>query len=261
MTAAANERSTSSTLLNQVIAVRTTVKGDTEKALTKHYHLLQSTPLLAGLSRTYTPREDEAFVYPGESQQVQIKAEQVLAGISADLTKLFDVTAALDWTNQFARADVVLFGGDQPVILLADVPVTYLMFLEKQLTNIETVIRKLPVLDAAENWSFDPASDVFRSEPVRTVKTKKIPRNHVLAAATERHAAQVQVYQEDVPEGTWTTVKFSGALPASRVNKLLTRVRALTEAVKFAREKANLEAVVKINPGKTVFDYLFAPDD
>lgn len=48
----------------------------------------------------------------------------------------------------------------------------------------------------------------------------QVPRNHVKAEATDKHPAQVEVYHEDVPVGYWTTVKFSGALPARRVNEL-----------------------------------------
>lgn len=246
-----------STLLNQVIAVRASVKNDTEQALTKHYHLLQRSALLDGLSRTYTPRDDDGFVYPGESNMVQVKAEQVLAAVANDMTRLFDVTAALDWTNQRARGDIVLLGGEQPVTLLADVPVTYLMFLEKKLTDLETVVRKLPVLDPGQQWELDPNTDTYRSQPVVTVKTKKIPRNHVLAPATDKHPAQVQVYQEDIPEGTWTTVKFSGALPASKINEILNRIKTLLAAVKFAREQANLQTVTNVHPGKQIFAYLF----
>lgn len=249
------------TLLNQIIAVRAGVRGDVEKKLTKHYHLLQRPELLSGGTRTYTPKDDEGFRYPDETTAVQVKAEQVLREVAADLTKLFDVTAAQDWTNQHARADVVLFTSKDPVVLLTDVPVSYLMFLEKQLTNIETLIRKLPVLPATESWTFDPASDIYRSEPVGTVKTAKVRRNHQLAPATDRHPAQVESYTEDVPVGTWSTVKHSGALPAKRVNAMLARVTALMEAVKFAREQANLEGVTQPDPGRRVFDYLFAPTD
>lgn len=248
-------------LLNQIIAVRASIKNDTEQKLTKLYHLLQRTALLAGQSRTYTPRDDDGFRYPNESVNVQVKAEQVLRDVAESMTELFNVNASLDWTNQHARADVVLVGGNEPVVLLTDVPVTYLMFLEKQLTNIETLIRRLPVLDSTEDWTFDPATDVHKSQPVGTVKTTKVRRNHVLAAATDRHPAQVESYTEDVPIGTWSTVKFSGALPASRVNKMLARVTELQKAVKFAREQANMEDVVlTTNPGRRVFDYLFAPD-
>ncbi len=248
-------------LLNQIIAVRASVKNDVETQLTKNYHLLQRTALLAGHSRTYTPKDDDGFRYPPESAQVQVKVEKVIRDIGDELTELFNVNAQLDWTNQHARADVVLLGGDEPVTLLTDVPVTYLMFLEKQLTNIETFIRRLPVLDPSEEWTLDPATDVYKSQPVGTVKTAKVRRNHVLAAATDRHPAQVESYTEDIPIGTWSTVKFSGALPATRVNRMLSRVTELQKAVKFAREQANMEDVVlTTNPGRRVFDYLFAAD-
>jgi len=89
------------------------------------------------------------------------------------------------------------------------------------------------------------------------VKTKKIPRNHVKAEATEKHPAQVEVYYEDVVVGNWRTIKFSSALPAKRVNELLSRVEKLQEAVKFAREEANNLEVVEQKVGAKIFDYLF----
>lgn len=247
--------------LNQVIAARTGIKGDADKKLTKHYHVLQKSELFGGMVRTYKPRDDEDFRFPDETTNVVVKAEDILKGVGEDLTELFDVTAVADWTNQTARADIVLLSGDQPVTLLSGVPVSYLMFLEKQLVNIETLIRKLPTLSQSESWSFDAGNDLFRSEAAATTKTKKVLRNHVKAAATERHPAQVDVYTEDVPIGTWTTVKLSGALPASRVNKMLNRVTALSKAVKYAREQANMADVVPANPGQKIFDYLFSPDE
>jgi hypothetical protein len=92
---------------------------------------------------------------------------------------------------------------------------------------------------------------------MQTIKTKKIPRNHVKAEATDKHPAQVEVYYEDVVVGTWRTIKFSGALPASRVNELLNRVEKLQEAVKFAREEANNMEVTEQKVGAKVFQYLF----
>lgn len=247
-----------STLLNQILAVRASVKGDVEKKLFAHHHRLRQPVLLSGMARTYVPRDDEDYRFPDEGQTVQVKARQVLDEIAADMADLFDVTAAMDWTNQHARADVVLLGGDQPVTLLTDVPVTYLLFLEKQLLGIEDLVRKLPVLPPTEQWELDPATDTYKTPRVGTTKTKKVMRNHVKAEATDRHPAQVDTYTEDVPIGTWYTVKFSGALPAEQVNKMLNRVHELQKAVKFAREQANMEDVVKVNPGRTVMDYLFA---
>ena len=104
---------------------------------------------------------------------------------------------------------------------------TYLLFLEKQLTDLHTFVKKLPVLDAAEAWAFDEATDAYSTAPTQTTRTKKVPRNHVKAEATEKHPAQVEVYFEDVLVGYWTTVKFSGALPQARSTSCKARVEKL----------------------------------
>ena len=52
-------------------------------------------------------------------------------------------------------------------------------------------------------------------------------------------------------------MKFSGALPAKRVNELLERVEKLQQAVKFAREEANSAEVADQRIGDAVFGYLF----
>ncbi|MCM2429466.1 DUF7873 family protein [Streptomyces sp. RKAG337] len=241
--------------LNQIIAVEKGVKSKSHQELTASHHDLQKPVLLSGLSRTYQPKDEEGEQLPPESTRVQIKAEDVLRTTTVTLTRLFDVTATKDWANCEARADVTVDG--RP--LVREVPVSYLLFLEKQLVDLHTFIRKLPVLDASESWNLDPSSDAWKTEPVRTIRTKKVPRNHVKAEATEKHPAQVDVYYEDVPVGYWTTVKFSGALPARRVNELLERVEKLQNAVKFAREEANSAEVTDQRVGDAVLGYLFGP--
>ncbi|GCE24564.1 hypothetical protein KDA_00480 [Dictyobacter alpinus] len=240
--------------LNQIIAIEKGTKSRSLQELTESHHNLQKTTLLAGISRTYRPKDEEGEQFPPESTRVQLRAEEVIRTTSEMLTKLFDVVATKDWANCQAKADVIIDGK----ILLAQVPATYLLFLEKQLVDVYTFIKKLPVLDASELWTFDPSADCWATEPVQTVKTKKIPRNHVKAEATEKHPAQVDVYYEDVVVGNWRTIKFSGSLPAKRVNELLNRVEKLQEAVKFAREEANNQDVTELKVGAAVFNYLFS---
>ncbi|GIL26780.1 DUF7873 family protein [Actinocatenispora comari] len=239
--------------LNQIIAVEKGVKSRSFAELTASHHTLQKQAALSGISRTYQPKDEEGERLPPESTRVQVKAEEVIRETSRILTKLFDVTATKDWANCTARADVVVDGRT----ILAEVPVTYLLFLEKQLVDLHTFIRKLPVLDAAESWNYDSSADCFATEPVQTLRTRKVPRNHVKAEATEKHPAQVEVYHEDVTVGYWRTVKFSGALPASRVNELIDRVEKLQAAVKFAREDANGTEVEDRKVGERVLGYLF----
>ncbi len=239
--------------LNQIIAVEKGVKSRSFQELTEAHHALQKPTLLSGIARTYRPRDEEGEALPPESTKVQIKAEDIVRQTGEIMSRLFDVTATKDWANCLARADVVLDGQ----VLLAQVPITYLLFLEKQLVDIHTFIRKLPVLDAAETWAFDSSADCWATEPVQTLRTRKVPRNHVKAEATDKHPAQVEVYYEDVTVGYWRTVKFSGALPAQRINDMLQRVERLQEAIKFAREEANNVEVTDQKIGDKVFGYLF----
>ncbi len=239
--------------LNQIIAVEKGIKSEAMRDLTDAHQMLQKPALLSGISRTYRPKDEEGEQLPPESTKVQVKAEEIIRTTVGVLTKLFDVTATKDWSNGLAKADVV-----DGTVLLTQVPVSYLLFLEKQLTDMHTFVKKLPTLDASETWTFDNSTDSWATEPMQTSKTKKIPRNHVKAEATEHHPAQVEVYYEDVVVGYWRTVKFSGALPASRVNELLERVEKLQQAVKFAREEANSLEVADQKIGDKVFQYLFA---
>src|SRR5947209_3792462 len=87
--------------------------------------------------------------------------------------------------------------------------------------------------------TYQPEFDSHVSKPARTNRTKKVPKNHVKYEATKEHPAQVEMYMEDVWVGTWTTVKFSGAIPAAVRNAMLERLRKLLEGVKTAREEAN----------------------
>lgn len=238
--------------LNQIIAVEKSVKSRSFQELTEAHQALQKPTLLMGISRTYRPKDEEGEQLPPESTRVQAKAEEIVRRTARIMANLFDVTATKDWTNCEARADVVI--GER--VLLSDVPVSYLLFLEKQLVDLHTFVRKLPVLDASEGWTFDPSADAYATEAVQTVRTKKIPRNHVKAEATEKHPAQVEVYYEDVTVGYWRTVKFSGALPAVRVAELLERVQRLQQAVKFAREEANGREAQDRKVGEKFFAYL-----
>lgn len=245
--------------LNQLVAIAKGVKSDVYATVTKNYHKVQKLDLFAGLSRTYRPVNDdatEAERLPDENKFLQARAEDVLAEVGRELARLFDVTGTVDFTNTKAMADVKV--GD--LTLIHNAPVPYLLFLEKQLKDLEAFVRKLPVLDPAREWVKDENVSAYRSGPVTTKTTRKTPRNHVKAPATDKHPAQVEVYYEDVTVGFWDTTYFSGSLPLHRVETLLERIDTLRQAVKFAREQANMTDVVDARgTGKRLMDYLLAP--
>lgn len=241
------------TKLNQIIAVEKGVKNDAANTLTQAYHALQKTAQLSGIARTYRPRDDEGEQLPPESTRVQIRIDELVGQVRQALTRMFDVVATKDLANTVAKADIVV----DEVTLARDVPATTLLFLEKQLVDLATFVRKLPVLDPGEAWQWSDSSACWATEPTQTTRSKKVPRNHVKAEATDRHPAQVDVYPEDVIVGNWTTVKFSGAVPAKQAADMLARISSLTEAVKRAREEANCITVADVNIGNALLGYLF----
>jgi hypothetical protein len=65
---------------------------------------------------------------------------------------LWNLVFTQDTGNQSARADIVVDGK----VVLANVPVTSLLFLDKQVNDLETFVSKLPTPDPAEEWTHDP---------------------------------------------------------------------------------------------------------
>jgi hypothetical protein len=141
-------------------------------------------------------------------------------------------------------------------VLLSGVPATYLLFLEKQLTDVHTLVASLPTLDDAENWVWDENANMFKTEPTLTSRTKKVQKPLVLLAPTDKHPGQAQIITEDVNIGTWEQVKFSGALPVNQKSSLLEKVEKLQKAVKFAREEANTVNAPNQTVGAKVFSWL-----
>lgn len=237
----------------QILALEKTAKGEAESTITKSHHVMQKDTLLHGISRTYQKKNEDGDDFPPERTRVQVRVRDEIAKVSAALARAFDLTATKELTNTTVKADVVIDG----VTLLRAVPGTVLLSLERDLTNIDTYVSKLPTLDMAEEWHFDPNTNAYATEPTQTAKSVRVPRNHVLYEATPQHPAQVKVFEEAQVVGTWTQTKYSGALPARDVADMKARVRALRDAVKSARELANTEEAKDLKVGEALLSYVF----
>lgn len=243
--------------LNVVLGLVKGAKSRAHVELTNLHRESQKPQLYSGHSRAYRPLDDEGDSLPPENQHVQLNAEGVLGQLEGALTRLWDLALLRDEGNRLAVADVVVVGGRT---VAAGVPATYLLFLEKQLEDVHTFVAKLPTTDPGERWEFNADEGHWATAPVESNRTTKQMQNHVLAAATDRHPAQVQVYTTDVVVGKWTTTKFSGALAPVRKGELLRRVNELRDAVKVARERANLTEVAERRVAADVFAFLLGDD-
>lgn len=242
------------TTLAQLLAIESQTKSSSAEQLTALYHKIQKEPLLSGISRTYHPNDEEGEKLPSESTPVQVRLKQLLKEVGRVMSPLYDLTLSKDAANQQAISDVVVDGKT----ILSAVPATYLLWLEKRLQDLHTVIIKLPTLPQGESWTEDPAHDAYVTPVAETTRTKKTPRPFIKYEATKEHPAQVEVVVEDRVVGVWQTIKYSGALPASKVQELRERIEKLMAAVKFAREQANTVTITKTDAGSRVFGYLFS---
>lgn len=248
--------STKTRLLHQVLAAEKSVKPKAYAALTALYQMVKKPDLFNGLSRTYQSKTDDGEVFPPEKKQIEQTVKDVLRQVSTILADPYDLTLQVCRGNQAALADLEVDGE----VLMTGVPATYLLFMEKQLTDVRNVLDGLPVLDPAEEWAgYDVNAGAYRTVAVQTTKTKKVPRVIIKAEATDRHPAQTEVAHEDVTIGTWTSSKLSAALPAEQKRELMRRVDAMLRAVKEAREQANTAEVQPEKVGARVFEFLLRP--
>ena len=238
---------------NQIIALASDIKSKKQAVFSEMYHLLGKEGVFTGYTKTYQPKKDGDDVIPPESKPVQLTVEQAIKKSKEVLAEMFNVVATQDVGNCYAKADVKV--GE--TIILKDVPATHLIFLEKQLKDIETFISKLPVLDPSENWKFNEASGCYKSDESTTYRTKKVPTSMITAPATPEHPAQVQVYNDEVNIGTYTTTKFSGCMKVVEKDALMQKVLDLKKAVQVALQEANSTLITEQTFGKTIVDYIF----
>lgn len=244
--------------LNQIIAIEKGVKARAYAEIGELHKINQKAELFNGFSKQYQKKDDAGEDLPSERKKVQFNVDEVLKRLSKLSGELFEVTARKDWTNSSAIADIKI--GDE--VILKNVPVTYLLFLEKQITDIRTFIDNLPELDESERWFKASASGLFKSEPVTTHRTKKIQKPIVLYDATDKHPAQTQLITEDIIAGHWIQEKHSGAIPSPMKIELTERIDKLLLATKEAREAANdIEEIVSPDVGEAIFQFLFKKEE
>jgi hypothetical protein len=242
--------------LNQVIAIVKGRKARAQKAITEAYRGWAPN-LLTGLTKNYKPLDEDGEKLPSESKVVAIKVQTVLEDVLDKLRDYQNVVLTQEYGNQTAKADVRIDGKD----ILKDVPVTGLLFLEKQLVDLLTFTKALPILSIDKEWKYDNNRGVFITEPEVTSRSKKLPEKVVKYEATKEHPAQVEMFGVDKVVGNWTTVHMSGAIRKENKDNVIKRIEKMQDAVKRAREEANNQIITGMKDTGTIFlKYIFADE-
>lgn len=237
--------------LNQIIAVVQGKKSRTQALLTDT-HRGWNKDAIAGIAKRYTPTDETGEKLPSEGKQIQLDVRKKIDEIREHLVDFYDIVATQEQSNTKAMSNVVV---DETVIV-PNVPVTVLLFMEKQLEDLKTFVTNLPTLPLDREWTWDDNKGCYVTKEIETIRTNKIPEVLVKYPATEQHPAQTEVHMKDVTVGRWATVHLSSAIPVSEREKMLARVVALQDAVKSAREAANSVDAVECNIGEKVLSYV-----
>lgn len=239
--------------LNQVIALVAGKKTKAQKLLTTVHHGWHK-DRITGISRTYQPLEEDGEVFPPESRAVQLRVTDALQKTQKELEDFLNIVATQEYANTEAKADVKINND----IILDKVPVSALLFLEKQLIDLRTLAMNMPTLQADRVWEFDENKNCYVTQPEKTVKTQKKMKVIVKYDATKEHPAQTDLVSEDVTIGHWTTIHLSGAMPEKERDEIIERIEKLQDAIKIAREEANSVEVEKQEHfGGNVLNYIF----
>jgi len=238
--------------LNALVALSVGLKGRTQTEITQLHRKMSHVPGMTGLSRVYRSRDEEGEQLPSETKIVQNRASELLTEALETWKDCWEVVLTQDIANTKACADIIV----HEVVLVADVPITTMLWLTKQLDDLHTFVENIPVLDPSQKWEFSKGQNCYATEPNETIRSKKVPCNHVLVAATDKHPAQVQVYQEDVTVGYWSKTDYSGHMTPGIKADLLHRVELVQDAVKEAKEVANGIEVAKQERLNDLFKFL-----
>jgi hypothetical protein len=166
----------------------------------------------------------------------------------------FDVVLQKELTNQTANADLVLDG----TIFGKGLPATFLLGMETRLKGLRPALEAIPTLPPAINWQPDTNSGVghYRSPQTMVPKTEKRVKFVTLAPATDKHPAQVKDWIEDEAVAKVETVEFSGMWTVEQKADAIDRLDRLLQAVKKARQRANMAEVVPGSIGDKLTSYI-----
>jgi hypothetical protein len=239
------------TTLGQIVGIHKGTRHSVQSQFDAAYHTLQKGDLFTGFDKIHTPLEGN-LQQPADGRRVQANAHEILTGLEP---LLMDLTLTKDVADTEATADVVVDGS----VLLADVPVSHLLWLEKQAAHLLAVFQAIPVQSAAENWATANNLPVgqYRTDTVETESTRKNHEWITVVPNSPEHAAQIRENVQDVVSGHWRTVKYTAALPVAQRTELVARAGKLLDAIKMAVTEANHQTVTDEHEGAAIFGFLF----
>lgn len=244
--------------LHELLAVESDIENVYKKVIQEAIHTFGRADHFTGHHKAYKPFDEEAAdaeldEYHAVTTTVGDKIDYVVGHV----IRFWDAVAQKDATNQNAKADLVVDGKT----LVANVPATALLSLERELKQLRIMMEAIPTLPPGVEWIEDDAErkGIFKAKhPEETFRQVKVPEFKVVVEPTDHHPAHVERLEKIDRVGKFTTNKWSGMISSAEKSKRLGRLDKLLSAVKKARARANEQEVVDIHVGKVCMDFILA---
>ena len=237
------------------IAAEQGLKTAWEKIRAETDKVFKGTDLFVGVEKTYTPKTENEEPLPPVKKEAVTTVSERLEWTQKFLIPLLDYELTRDTGNMSAKADIKI--GD--IVLVAQVPITTLLSLEKRLKDLRGIYDSAPTLDMSRKWEKSVQNPRFQQYgPITTYRTKKVTKGVILVQPTKEHPAQVERVVEEVQIGSFQETTWSGALSPGDKAKYLARIDQLISAVQMAREDANEVMVTPTQIGEALLKFIHA---
>jgi hypothetical protein len=246
--------------LHELIAVEKDIKTTLSKILeeTAKTFNQRSSHFLESI-KTYHPfKEEDKDLPDDEHVPMSSTVREKLDYAQGHVVRAIDVVLQKESANQEAKSDVIVELPDGSTEkILEEAPVTFLVQMENILESLRRTYNTIPTLDPAKKWHVDETTEnVWISDEIKKVRTKKVPRVITKAEATEKFPAQADIVHMDEAVGEFTQVYKCGGLSSKQKSYLLDRIDRLIAAVKIARAKANGQEVKSKKIGAAMFNFI-----
>ena len=244
--------------LHEVLAVLPGLKGAANKILQETLKVFSSRQqLFEGGIKTYRPTEEGGNPEQPQIHHMATTVGEKLAHLAEIFSPFVDAAFQVDMTNRDAVATIKVDD-----LEIKDVPSTFLLQLDKRLTELRGVYDALPTLDPKFKWTqaADKGKGIADAEPEISYRTSKKLRHKVLTEAVVRDGvglpAQIEKWTEDVRIGEWTSKRWSGMITVSQKYELLKRLDEIQKAVKKGISQANRVDHKKDKVASKIFAFL-----
>lgn len=244
------------TKLHEILAVESSLEKAANTLIKESKHTFNKEGLFTGLVKNiYMFREEDKKSETSEHQELTTTVDENLDYLVEPISNWFDTVLKKDLTNQIAHADIEVDG----MVIAKNVPVTFLLGLEKKLNQLRELYLQIPTLVPGIKWNIDNKSGpgVFVAEhDIVQMKTRKDPEFRVVYEATDNHPAQIEKIDKVQDVGRYITTTYSGRMTPLEKAERITKIDKLMGAVKKARMRANNIDIIDATIGEAIFNYI-----